>query len=303
VRIVVLVKYVPQVDSDLRFNDSFQVVREAASGTLNELDEHAVEAALTLAYGGSSAAGSKTGSKNGAAATAVSAAPDAASSPDAKQASGGAGEVIALTMAPEIGDLALRKTFQLGVGRGIRLTDNAFANSDVFGTVAALAAAIRKLGEEQPVDLVITGMASSDAGGAVLPAVLANELGWPILSFADSVSLTDGALTIKRNIDNVHETLRAPLPAVLSVTDAANTVRPPNFKLLKEARTKPIETWGLADLDVDPANVGAAGSRVVVANTARVPEKPAPPKVFDDGAGSGAKALVDFIKQIVPAVE
>lgn len=48
-RIAVLVKYVPEVTSDLRFSDAHQVVREGSESTLNELDEHAVEAALELA--------------------------------------------------------------------------------------------------------------------------------------------------------------------------------------------------------------------------------------------------------------
>lgn len=260
-RIVVLVKYVPQVDSDLRFTDSHTVLREPAAGTLNELDEHAIEAALQLA----------------------------ATEPGS--------EVIALAMAPEIGDLALRKAFQFGVDRGIRLTDDGLAGSDTFGTTAVLAAAIRKLGEQSPVQVVVAGMASSDAAGAVVPALLASDLGWPGLTFADAVSVADGggALTVTRSIDDAVETLQAPLPVVLSVTDSANTVRTPNFKLIMAARAKPIETWTLADLDVDAATVGAAAARTVVVDTARVPDKPTPPVVLDDGSGSGAQALVDFL--------
>jgi len=262
VRIAVLVKFVPEVTSDLRFSDGHRVVREGAESTLNELDEHAVEAALQLAE--SAASGS---------------------------------EVIALTMAPDGGDLALRKAYQMGVGRGIRLTDEALADSDLFGTATALAAAIRKLGAEAPVDLVVTGMASSDGSTAVLPALLANELGWPLLSFADSVALEKSKLTITRHNDDAAETLRAGLPAVLSVTDAANIVRTPNFKLIMAARKTPVETWNAADLDLDVESVGSKGSRIAVVETSRVPAKPEAEMVYDDGAGSGASALVAFLKQ------
>lgn len=274
-RIVVLVKYVPEVTSDLRFSDARRVVREAGDSTLNELDEHAIEAALSLA--------AETSPELDAAAS------------DASASGNKASEVIAVTMAPVHGDLALRKAFQMGVGRGIRLTEDGLADSDTFGTALALAAAIRKLGEAEPVDLVVLGMASSDGATAVLPALLANELGWPKLSFADSVNLADGALTITRHVDDAVETLRAGMPAVLSVTDAANTVRTPNFKLIMAARKAPIEVWNLSDLDVDPASVGTAGSRISVVETSPVPAKPPAEMVYDDGAGSGAAALVEFL--------
>jgi len=266
VRIAVLVKYVPEVTSDLRFSDTHQVVREGADSTLNELDEHAIEAALELATAADAALGSAATS-----------------------------EVIAITMAPSSGDLALRKAFQMGVNRGIRLTDDALADSDLFGTAKALAAAVRKLGTEAPVDVVVMGMASSDGSTAVLPALLADELGWPKLSFADNVTLANGGLSITRHTDEAQEALWSALPAVLSVTDAANTVRTPNFKLIMAARKAPIETWSAADLDLDLDTVGTRGSRIAVVETSRVPAKPEAEMVYDDGAGSGAEALVEFL--------
>lgn len=279
-RIAVLIKYVPEVTSDLRFSDTHQVVRESADSTLNELDEHAIEAALQLASAFDAASPSAPEPNGRLETTEVLEPPS---------------EVIAITMAPASGDLVLRKAFQMGVNRGIRLTDVALADSDLFGTTKALAAAIRRLGTERPVDLVVLGMASSDGSTAVLPALLADDLGWPKLSFADSVTVANGGLTITRHADDTLETQWAPLPAVLSVTDAANTVRTPNFKLIMAARKAPIEAWSVVDLDLDPETVGSNGSRIKVVETSRVPAKPPAEMVYDDGAGSGAAALVAFL--------
>ncbi|WP_425956445.1 electron transfer flavoprotein subunit beta/FixA family protein [Xylanimonas sp. McL0601] len=257
-RIVVLLKYVPDITSDRRFADG-RVVRDPADGSLNELDENAVEAALRLVE----------------------------SSPD------GAGEVVAVTVAPETADIALRKAFQMGVHRGVRVSDDAIAGSDYFGTTAALAAAVRRLGEEEPVDLVVTGMAALDGLGSVVPALLADELGWPQLTLAKSVAFEDGTLTITRETDDAVETLAAPLPAVLSVTDTANSPRYPNFKLIMAARTKAIETWSAADLELDPAEVGAAGAR-----TSTVEAAPRPPRADVElvvDKGEGGKALAEFL--------
>ncbi len=260
VRIVVLTKYVPDITSDRRFADG-RVVRDPAEGSLNELDENALEAALAL----------------------VESLPEPAEG-EAPH------EVIALTIAPETADIAIRKAYQMGVGRGIRVTDDALEGSDYFGTTTALAAAVRRLGEPTPVDLVITGMAALDGLGSVVPALLAEELGWPQLTLAKSVALEDGTLTITREADDAVETLAAPLPAVLSVTDSANRPRYPNFKLIMAARTKPIEVWTAADLELDPAEVGLAGARTTTVEAAPRPPRGELQLVVDKGEGGNALA-------------
>lgn len=262
VRIVVLLKYVPDITSDRRFEDG-RVVRDPAVGSLNELDENAVEAALRL----------------------IEAQPAGEDEPGH--------EVIAVTVAPAAADIALRKAYQMGVHRGVRVSDDALAGSDYFGTTAALAAAVRRLGEERPVDLVITGMAALDGLGSVVPALLADELGWPQLTLAKTVDLGDRTLTITREVDDAYETLAAPLPAVLSVTDTANSPRYPNFKLIMAARTKQIEEWSAADLGLDPADVGLAAARTVTVEAAPHPPRPDVELVVDKG--EGGKALAEFL--------
>jgi electron transfer flavoprotein beta subunit len=262
VRIVVLLKYVPDISSDRRFEGG-RVVRDPAAGSLNELDEHAVEAALRIVE----------------------------SQPD------GAHEVVAVTVAPAAADIALRKAYQMGVDRGVRVTDDALAGSDYFGTAAALAAAVRRLGAEGPVDLVITGMAALDGLGSVIPALVAEELGWAQLTLAKSVTLDSeaagGTLTITREVDDAHETLAAPLPAVLSVTDTANSPRYPNFKLIMAARTKTIDEWSAADLGLDPAGVGHAGARQIGVEAA--PTRGRPEVQVGGDKGEGGKALAEFL--------
>lgn len=268
-RIVVTAKYVPDINTDRSFSGG-RVVRTAGEGTLNELDENAVEAALRFLEAERSA--DRIGPSDG--------------------------EVIVVTMAGPDGDVALRKAFQLGVDRGIRVSDDALAGSDYFGTAATLAAAVRRLGDESPVDLVVTGMAALDGLGSVVPTLLGAELGLPVLNLAKQVELAapDGAervLTITREADEATERLSAPLPAVLSVTDAANQPRFPGFKLIMAARSKEIEVWSLADLDLDPAAAGSAGARTETVSAAPRPERAEPQIVTDKG--EGGVALADFL--------
>lgn len=250
-RIVVTVKYVPDINTDRGFEDR-RVRRTPDEGTLNELDENAIEAALQL----------------------VEAA--------------GEGEVVALTVAPPDGDPALRKAFQLGVERGIRVSDDVLAGADYFGTTAALAAAVRKLEEEGPVDLVVTGMAALDGLGSVIPTLLAAELGRPALTLAKKVSLTDGVLTVVREHDDVTEELSAPLPALLSVTDTANTPRLPNFKRIMAARSKKAEEWTASDIGLE-----APTARTEALSAGPRPERPEVQLVTDKG--EGGKALAAYL--------
>jgi electron transfer flavoprotein beta subunit len=268
-RIVVTVKYVPDINTERGFQDG-RVVRNAGEGTLNELDENAIEAALRLV--------------------------------EAERESGAAGpadgEVVVVTMAGPDGDVALRKAFQLGVDRGIRVTDDSLAGSDYFGTAAVLAAAVRTLDEESPVDLVVTGMAALDGLGSVVPTLLGAELGLPVLNLAKKVDLAPAdasgrVLTITREVDDVTERLSAPLPAVLSVTDTANQPRFPGFKLIMAARSKEIEVWSPADLGLDAAVAGAAGARTEALTAAPRPERAEPEIVTDKG--EGGVALADYL--------
>lgn len=263
-RIVVPVKHVPDIHSVRTFTSEGRIARTAEDGTLNELDENAIETALQIVE---------------------------ALGADEREAH----EVIALTIGPEVADGALRKAFQLGVDSGIRVTDPALAGSDVFGTATTIVAAIKHIAKDGPVDLVITGMAALDGLGSVIPSLLAAELGLPQVTLATKLTVDNGIIEATRELDGVTEVLAASLPAVVSVTDHINTPRYPNFKLIMAARTKEITTYNLADLDVDPRAVGDAGARTHVTKSQERPPRELTEVVTDKGQGGLALAqyLID----------
>lgn len=257
-RILVTVKFTPDLQSNRTFTDG-AVTRTADDGSMNELDENAVEAALQL----------------------VEAA--------------GEGEVYALTVGGADAVAAVRKALQLGVQHAIHVTDDAVAGSDVFGTAKVLAAAIRKVHEDAPLDLVITGMAALDGLTSMLPTALAAELEWSQLTLASALNVDTaaGTATIERHLPDAHETVTAPLPAVVSVTDEANKPRYPNFKLIMAARSAPVTVWSLGDIGVDPVQVGSLAARTSVLEA--VPRPPRENRVIVTDTGEGGKALAAFL--------
>ncbi len=226
-RIVVCVKHVPDLQADRRFTADGRVDRTGGDGTLNELDENAVEAALVLT-----------------------------------EAHGG--EVTVLTVGPADAADAVRRGLQMGAKHAVHVTDDAIAGSDAFGTALVLAAAIRRLDAAEPVDLVLTGMAALDGLMSVVPSLLAASLDLPQATLAAEVTVSDGVVRVRRELDHTTEVLEATLPALVSVTDQANEPRYPNFAGIMAARKTPIATWSLADVGVDASSVGDAGARTRV---------------------------------------
>lgn len=115
-KIVACVKYCPDAQADRHFTADATTEREAVDGVLSELDEYAVEQALTLVE------------REG-------------------------GEVVALTVGPEPAALAVRKALQMGADSAVHVQDDAIGGSDALATSLIIAKAVEKIGGA---DLVLT---------------------------------------------------------------------------------------------------------------------------------------------------
>ncbi len=108
-RIVVLVKQVPDSDEIKMDPEKGTMIREGAGNIVNPLDLNALEAGLILRkeYGG---------------------------------------EVSVLSMGPPQADIALREALALGADHAYLVSDRYFAGADSWATSLVLAKAIEKLG-------------------------------------------------------------------------------------------------------------------------------------------------------------
>lgn len=260
-RVVVCFKHVPDVLSPRRIEDGRLVRGE--DDTLNELDENAIEAAVQCVeeFGG---------------------------------------EVIAITMGIEEAEDSALLALQKGADRAVVVTDERLGGTDAIGTAQVLAAVVRTLSATEPIDLVITGMASLDGMTSMMPAALATELQWAYLGLARELQIENGRVRIARSADGFDDRLSAALPAVVSVTDQVNEPRYPNFKAMKAARSKPLDSWTLDDLeidDVDALNIGIRGAGAEILAAAEQPERNGG-RVIQD-SGQGGKALGDYIREVV----
>ena len=202
----------------------------------------------------------------------------------------GEGEVTVLTVGPADAADAVRKALQMGADKGVHVVDDAIAGSDYIATSLVLAKAIEKVGA----DLVVCGMASTDASGSVVPAMLAERLGMPQVTLASVIESQGDQVRIKRDNEGSTEVIGATLPIVLSVTDQSGEARYPSFKGIMAAKKKPLETFSLSDLGVDAGQVGLSVAWSQVEDTTERPPRTAGEIVTDED-GSGADALVGFL--------
>uniref|UniRef100_UPI0013006C72 electron transfer flavoprotein subunit beta/FixA family protein n=1 Tax=Jiangella endophytica TaxID=1623398 RepID=UPI0013006C72 len=199
-------------------------------------------------------------------------------------------EIVALTMGPGGAEAAVKKALQMGADSAVHVVDDALHGSDALATARVLAAAVTRIGA---VDLVLTGMASTDGGMSVVPAMLAEYLGLAHVGFVGELVVSGTSVTARRDGDTASETIEAALPAVVAVTDQINEPRYPSFKGIMAAKKKPVETWTLADLDIDPAQVGSGAAFSTVREVVKRPERTAGQVVTDEG--DGGVRLAEFL--------
>jgi electron transfer flavoprotein beta subunit len=254
VKIVVCIKQVPATTAQKRYTADLRLDRASAESVINPLDEYAIEQALRLAE------------------------------------SGAVDSVAYLSMGPESAAEALRRALAMGGDEAYLVTDDALAGADEWATATVLAAALDKLAPE----VALMGMASDDARGSLVPGAVAAKRGLPLLSYGTELALADGSARIRRLSATGYDLIEAPLPVVATVTDQVGEPRYASLKGIMAARRKPLETWSLSDLGVDPETLrGAALTRVV---EARPPEaKPPTERVENVSADEAAAKIADWL--------
>lgn len=252
-KIVVLVKYVPEPTAMWRFADDLTLDRTGIDGRLSELDEYAVEQAIRLAEAGLPV------------------------------------EISYLTMGPARAVDGLRKALAMGGDRALHVVDDAIHGSDALATSLILATALQRMG----FDLVITGMASTDAEMSVVPVMVADRLSVPALANAVALRVDGSSVTVRRDTGDTTEEVTAPLPALVSVTDRSGEARYPSFKSIIAGKKKPVTTWSLADLEIAPELVGTAAAATVVRAARPRPPRAAGTVITDEG--DAAVRLADFL--------
>jgi electron transfer flavoprotein beta subunit len=252
VKIVVLVKEVPDTYGDRKLSLETGLVDRAASDRVNdEIGERAVEAALTIQ--------------------------DAISE----------STVTVITMGGSTAAATVRNTLAMGADEAFHVFDDGLLGADLTLTAEVLSAVIA----QQAPDLVIAGDASTDGGGGVLAAMLAEHLGWAQATNLSSLEIDGTTVRGTRVADGGTAVIEATLPAVVSITEAMPDPRMPGFKGVIAAKKKLITPIDAAEVAADL--VGAHAARAIVVAASERPPRMTGVKIIDEG--DGGRRLAEFL--------
>lgn len=225
--------------------------------------------------------------------------------------------VTMLTMGLPRAAEVVREGMFRGADGGIVLTDRTLGGADTLATSYSLAQAVKKFGN---FDIVICGRQAIDGDTAQVGPQIAEKLGLPQVTYAEEIlEVADGHITVRRRLESGVETVKAPLPCVVTVNGTAAECRPRNArrvmqykyavspsekeklsderKALVESRPGlEIKEWGAAFVEADPEQIGMAGSPTKVKSIENVVFTAKESLTFD---GSDDTAIETLVKELI----
>ena len=220
-KIIVLIKQVPNTNEVKIDEKTGTLIREGVESIINPDDKFALEAALRLKDNDSSV------------------------------------NVTVITMGPPQAETALREALAMGADDAILITDRAAGGSDTWATSLVLAAAIRKL---DGFDLIFAGRQAIDGDTAQVGPQVAEKLDLPQVTYVNQLDMKGDKVHVHRALEDGYHLIEVKLPCVLTAISGLGKPRYPRFTGIYAAYEKEIPWWTIADLELDPAEIGLDGS-------------------------------------------
>jgi electron transfer flavoprotein beta subunit len=173
---------------------------------------------------------------------------------------GQATRITVLTLGAESARSTLKHGLAMGADDAVLVPDTRFDPGNGHVTARVLAAALRKM----QADLILAGRQAADWDAGVVGCGIAELLGLPVVTFARSVAVQDGAIRVERVVENGFEVVEAVLPAVVTVSNELGKARAPTLRETMRASRKPVATWSVADLAIDAAALARDARRRVL---------------------------------------
>ncbi len=153
-------------------------------------------------------------------------------------------EVIAVGIGEPDYEQQLRTALAMGAARAIRVACD--APLDPWNVARLLHAIVVR---EAP-ELVLMGKQAVDDDANQTGQMLAVLLDWPQATFASRVELLEGEIRVSRETDNGIDTVRLPLPAVVTADLRLNEPRYASMAGIMKARKKPLDVLTAEELGV-----------------------------------------------------
>jgi electron transfer flavoprotein alpha subunit len=247
---IVLLKQVPK-PKEMRVTAEGTLDRASAPSQINQDCQHALELALSLKddYGG---------------------------------------RVVVVSMGPPNFQMSHITALERGVDETVLLSDRKLGGSDTWSTGYALSGTLQHLGynSERNDWIIMGGRQTTDGDTAHVPSQVAENLGIPQVTLAETCEIESSFAMVRRIIEGGSMDLRMPLPCMLSIAPTAAALRGRNMKaavkvkkhVTKDERGKDVfkddapifKLLSVDDVGLEEEKVGLSGSPTIVASAPKV---------------------------------
>lgn len=273
--IIVCIKQVPATTNVQIDESTGTLKREGVESIINPFDEYAIEEAVRI-----------------------------------KERSG-KGKVTVISMGPPQAEQALREALSRGCDEAILISDKSFAGADTLSTSYTLSQAIRKIVQEREVggegggyDLIICGKQASDGDTAQVGPGIAEHLNIPHIAYVgkiEEIQPGDGSrpgyIRVQRMMEDGHDILEMPLPALITVVKEINVPRLPTLRGMMFSKKAKITCFTKQYIEVDENRIGLDGSPTRVMKIS-YPEQRKGGEKFSGEPQHQAKQLVTKLKEL-----
>lgn len=255
--VVVLLKQVPDTESMIEIaDDGASIKTEDVKWVVNPYDELAVEEALQIVE------------------------------------KRGEGQVTVLSAGAKRAETAVRSALAMGAHEGILIEDARLEKADSTATGLALAAALKKI----PHDLIIAGQRAVDGDNYLVPAIVAERLGLPILAVVIKARVADGKITCEHVIQGGTMVVETALPAIITTQRGLNEPRYASMPKIMKAKKKQIGSLALDEIGI--ADDTLFSNPKVRVDALYVPEKSRAGIVIEgDSPAQKADKLLRFLRE------
>lgn len=144
-------------------------------------------------------------------------------------------EIIVISIGTAECEEQLRKALAMGADRAILMESS--ESLDPLGIASEIVA----LSNELNPDLILMGKQATDDDNNQTGQIIAAKLDWPQATFASKVEISAGHAVVTRETDTGEETLKMPLPCVITTDLRLNEPRYIALPGIIKARSKPLE--------------------------------------------------------------
>jgi electron transfer flavoprotein beta subunit len=163
-------------------------------------------------------------------------------------------QITVLTFGPDKAKAAIKRALSMGADDGVHVLNNGMEAADSATVARILAEVVKRLGQ---FDLILTGRQAADWDSGIVGCGIAQLLGFPVVTFAKSVQLEDSQAIVERVLDDGSETVEAPMPCVITISNELGEPRKASLRETMRAAKKQTQVQTLEAIGIDAAKLRA----------------------------------------------